>query len=54
MLVIALVLSILAAAFAAFDFMKSAYTAFVALAIALFASAFAVYIVDVLQEQGKF
>lgn len=53
MLVICLVLAILAAAFFAFDFVRSAWATITSLGLALFASSFAVYVVDILHAQGK-
>jgi uncharacterized membrane protein HdeD (DUF308 family) len=53
MLVAALILAILAAAFFAFDFFKSAWTTFTSLGLALFASGFACFILDILHSQGK-
>lgn len=53
MLIAALILAILAAAFFAFDFVKSAWTTMTSLGLALFASGFAVFIADILHSQGK-
>jgi hypothetical protein len=53
MLVVALVLAILAAAFFAFDFIKSAWATITSLGLALFASSFAAFILDALHAQGK-
>lgn len=53
MLIVALILMILAAAFFAFDFFKSAWTTLTSLGLALMASGFAVWLVDILQDQGK-
>lgn len=54
MLIVALILIILAAAFFLFDFVKSAWTTMTSLGLALMASGLAVWLVDILEDQGKF
>lgn len=53
MLVAALILAILAAAFFTFDFVRSNWATMTSLGLALFASAFAAFVLDILHAQGK-
>lgn len=54
MLVAALILAVLAAAFFTIDFVRSNWATLTSLGLALFASSFALFLIDILHAQGKF